>query len=152
MPGFGSTSSRSRWRVPSWREPPRGRLLLITGSSGADTICGFGGNDAIDGLGGNDTVFGDGCGATAAAAAGTGGNDTLNGGKGNDTLYGGPGNDTLNGGPGRNTYYGGPGNDTINARNGRNEIVDCGPGKKDHATVDKHDKTRRCEKVTRAKN
>jgi probable HAF family extracellular repeat protein len=123
--------------------------IRITGSSGADTICGFAGNDAIDGLGGNDALFGDGCGANAAATR-TGGNDTLNGGKGNDTLYGGPGNDKLNGGPGLNRYYGGPGNDTINARNRRNEIVDCGPGK-DHATVDKHDKTRRCEKVSRAK-
>jgi hypothetical protein len=31
------------------------------------------------------------------------------------------------------------------------ETVDCGPGKKDVATVDKNDKTQGCEKVKRAK-
>ena len=46
--------------------------------------------------------------------------------------------------------YGGRGNDKINARNGKKETVDCGPGTKDLATVDKTDKTKGCEKVKRA--
>jgi phospholipase C len=146
---------------------------VLTGDAGPNVICGLLGNDVLNGLGGNDTLFGDACGAKAraigsAAAStggndtlnggngndklfGAGGNDTLNGGKGNDKLYGGSGNDKLNGGPGTNSYSGGAGNDTINARNGMKETVDCGPGKKDVATVDKKDKTKGCEKVKRAK-
>jgi probable HAF family extracellular repeat protein len=144
----------------------------LTGTSGPNLICGLGGDDTINGLRGNDTLYGDACGAKAralAAAAGRGGNDTLNGGKGNDKLYGADGNDTLNGrdgndelyggrgsdklngGPGVNSYSGGPGNDTINARNGKKETVDCGPGNKDVAVVDKQDKTKACEKVERVK-
>jgi Ca2+-binding RTX toxin-like protein len=151
---------------------PTGGADLLNGTPGANTICGLGGNDTINGLGGNDTLFGDACGAknrVAAAATGTSGNDKLNGGAGNDTLYGAGGNDTLDGGtgndklyggrgndkltggPGVNKYSGGDGNDSINARNGKKETVDCGPGKKDTATVDKHDKTKGCEKVKRAK-
>jgi Ca2+-binding RTX toxin-like protein len=153
-------------------QPTNGNDTL-TGDAGPNVICGLLGNDTLNGLGGNDTLWGDACNAKAkpifAAAAGAGGNDTLNGGDGNDSLYGaggndtlngdkgndklfgGPGNDKLTGGPGTNTYSGGPGNDTINARNGKKETVDCGPGKKDTATVDKKDKVKGCEKVKRAK-
>jgi probable HAF family extracellular repeat protein len=125
----------------------------LAGTSGPDVICGLGGNDRINGLGGHDTLFGDACGVKSklASAAATHGNDVLNGGRGNDKLYGGPGNDKLGGGPGVNSYSGGRGNDTLNARNGKKETVDCGPGKKDVAIVDKKDKTKRCEKVKRAK-
>jgi hypothetical protein len=143
----------------------------LNGTSAGETICGLLGNDRLNGLGGNDTLFGDACGAklkVAAAAAtagndvldggngndklyGAGGNDTLNGGKGNDKQFGGRGNDKINGGPGTNSYSGGSGNDTINARNGKKETVDCGAGRKDRATVDKHDRTKGCEKVKRAK-
>jgi Ca2+-binding RTX toxin-like protein len=151
---------------------PSGGNDILTGAASPNVICGLGGNDTLNGLGGNDTLFGDACGAkskaeVAAAATGgndalngdngndklygAGGNDTLNGGKGNDKLYGGRGNDKLVGGPGVNTYSGGPGDDTINARNGKKETVDCGPGKKDVATVDKRDRTKGCEKVKRAK-
>jgi Ca2+-binding RTX toxin-like protein len=153
---------------------------VLTGTPGADLICGLLGNDTINGLAGNDTLFGDACNKTAKVrvAATTDGNDTLNGGDGNDKLYGaggndklaggkgndklyggrgndklngGRGNDKLNGGPGTNTYSGGPGNDTINARNHKKETVDCGPGNKDVAIVDKKDKAKGCEKVKRAK-
>jgi Ca2+-binding RTX toxin-like protein len=151
---------------------PSGAKDILTGTAGPNVICGLGGNDTLNGLGGNDTLFGDACGAKSkagVAAAATGGNDvlngdngndklygadgndTLNGGNGNDKLYGGRGNDKLVGGPGVNTYSGGPGNDTVNARNGKKETVDCGPGKKDVATVDKRDKTKGCEKVKRAR-
>jgi Tol biopolymer transport system component len=145
----------------------------LTGDGLANTICGLAGDDKISGGGGNDALFGDACNEKVksifGAAAGTdgndtlngddgndtlygaGGNDTLNGGKGNDKLFGGRGNDKLNGGPGTNGYTGGPGNDTINARNGKKEAIDCGPGKKDSASVDRKDKTKGCEKVKRAK-
>jgi probable HAF family extracellular repeat protein len=125
----------------------------LTGTSGPDVICGLGGNDRISGLAGDDTLFGDACGVKSklVSAASTGGNDTLNGGKGNDKLFGGRGNDKLRGGPGTNGYSGGRGNDTISARNGKKETVDCGPGTKDVAIVDKKDKTKRCETVKRAK-
>jgi Ca2+-binding RTX toxin-like protein len=144
----------------------------IKGTSAGETICGLLGNDVIKALGGNDVVFGDKCNVqakTAGAKAASGGNDTvhggagndkiygaagadkLTGGSGNDTLVGGAGNDKLDGGSGVNSYNGGPGNDTINARNGKRETIDCGPGKKDSATVDKADTVRGCEKVKRAK-
>jgi YVTN family beta-propeller protein len=156
---------------PATPQPTNGNDKL-TGTAGADTLCGLLGNDTLNGLGGNDTLFGDACGArsklAAAAAAtggndvlnggdgndklyGAGGNDTLNGGKGNDKLFGGAGNDKLIGGPGTNTYSGGSGKDSIIARNGKKETLDCGPGKKDSATVDKRDKTKGCEKVKRAR-
>jgi len=131
---------------------------VLTGTNGPNTICGLGGSDRILGLGGNDTLFGDACGASKIAAASVGkpGNDTLVGGDGNDllfgdggndTLIGGNGNDLLNGGSGRDTYNGGPGNDTIQAADGKKDKIDCGPGSKDKATVDRKDKVKNCEKV-----
>jgi Ca2+-binding RTX toxin-like protein len=148
----------------------------LVGDALANTICGLGGNDFIDGGGGNDTLFGDACnvknklvaGAPVFAAAadgndtllgsdgndtlyGAGGKDSLKGGKGNDKLFGGRGNDKLDGGKGVNTYKGGAGDDSVNARNGARETIDCGPGKKDRATVDKRDRVKKCEKVKRAK-
>jgi hypothetical protein len=53
------------------------------------------------------------------------------------------------GGSGHNGYTGGPGNDTISADNRTKETVNCGPGKHDRAIVDKGDRVRGCEKVTR---
>jgi hypothetical protein len=111
----------------------------IDGGTGNDTIYGAGGADKLTGGDGNDKVFGG------------GGNDSLSGGKGNDVLDGGKGNDKLTGGPGVNKYTGGDGDDSINARNGKKETVNCGPGKKDAATIDKKDKAKGCEKVKRAR-
>jgi Ca2+-binding RTX toxin-like protein len=144
---------------------------VLTGTPGPDVICGLFGNDTINGLAGNDTLFGDACNKTAKARAaattdgkdklnggagndtlyGAGGNDVLRGGKGNDKLVGGAGNDKLDGGKGKNSYNGGPGNDSIKARNGQRETVNCGPGKRDSATVDRKDRVRGCEKVKRAR-
>lgn len=146
---------------------------VLTGDAGANVICGLLGDDTLNGLAGNDILWGDACGAkaktiaVAAATAGgndtlnggsgndklygAGGNDTLNGGQGNDRLYGGAGNDKLTGGAGTNTYNGGAGDDTINARNHKKETVNCGPGKKDRAAVDKADRVKGCEKVKRAR-
>jgi hypothetical protein len=156
--------------------PPGGATAgddVLNGTAAGETICGLAGNDTINGLAGDDTLFGDACGKKAKPAFfalvtmdgndtlnggdgndtlyGAGGNDRLDGGKGNDRLFGGGGNDKLVGGPGTNTYSGGAGNDSVNARNGKKETVDCGPGKKDRATVDKKDKTKGCDTVKRAK-
>jgi Ca2+-binding RTX toxin-like protein len=76
------------------------------------------------------------------------GNDRLTGGSGNDRLAGGPGGDRLHGGSGRNTYSGGSGNDRVVAVNRRRETINCGSGR-DGATVDRRDRTRRCERVRR---
>lgn len=58
------------------------KQMVLTGTSGADTITGYATDDTLTGLGGNDTL------------TGNAGNDILNGGIGNDVLQGGPGNDT----------------------------------------------------------
>jgi glucose/arabinose dehydrogenase len=55
----------------------------LTGTPGADVICGMGGNDQLFGLGGN---------------------DLLSGGAGNDRLVGGPGGDVLQGGDGPDDF------------------------------------------------
>ncbi|HYH58398.1 MAG TPA: thrombospondin type 3 repeat-containing protein [Thermoleophilaceae bacterium] len=111
----------------------------LFGDDGNDKLYGAGGNDSLTGGKGNDKLFG---GA---------GNDKLKGEAGKDTLNGGAGNDRLTGGPSANKYKAGPGNDRIKAKNKKKETVNCGPGKKDRATVDKKDKVKGCEKVKRAK-
>jgi hypothetical protein len=111
----------------------------LNGDGGNDTLYGAGGRDVLNGGGGNDRLFG---GA---------GNDRLSGQAGRDSLDGGRGNDTLTGGSGVNSYSGGAGNDTVNARNRKRDTVNCGAGRRDRATVDKGDRVRGCEKVTRAR-
>jgi Ca2+-binding RTX toxin-like protein len=69
-----------------------GSGVLITGTSGNDSLVGDAGNDTLDGLGGNDYL------------GGLGGTDLLFGGAGNDTLEGGAGIDTMEGGLGDDTY------------------------------------------------
>jgi Ca2+-binding RTX toxin-like protein len=109
----------------------------ISGSDGADTLYGAGGKDKLRGGGGNDWLFGG------------GGNDSLSGEDGKDALDGGKGNDKLTGGRDVNSYKGGSGDDAISARNKKKDTIDCGAGKKDKATVDKIDKVKGCEKVSR---
>lgn len=68
------------------------------------------------------------------------GNDVLIGRGQPDYLRGGAGNDKLDGGPGSDSLYGDAGNDVIDARDGhRDRVIDCGPGRKDRALVDKVD-------------
>jgi Ca2+-binding RTX toxin-like protein len=111
----------------------------LNGGAGNDSLFGAGGRDSLKGGSGGDKLFG---GA---------GNDTLSGEAGKDSLNGGSGHDRLNGGKAKNAYKGGPGNDTIAARNRKKETVDCGPGRKDKATVDRADKVKGCERVKRTR-
>lgn len=50
---------------------------------------------------------------------------------------------------GRDVFKGGPGNDRIRAVDGIPERIDCGTGGEDRATVDRRDRVRSCEHVTR---
>jgi len=93
--------------------------MMLTGSSGADTIGGTISSDLITGGAGNDTLGGEGGDDTLY---GDDGNDTLRGHAGNDSLWGGAGadfieggndNDTLWGEAGADTLYGGANNDTL---------------------------------------
>jgi hypothetical protein len=79
---------------------------------------------------------------------GDSGNDLLIGGRGADTLNGGPGADKLEGGieAVEDEFYtgvddillGGPGNDRLNAWGADTDhTIDCGPGKRDKAIVDR---------------
>ena len=117
----------------------------IRSGRGSDFVCAGDGNDRVLGENGNDRLFGQ---AGRDTLLGGRGNDRLNGGAGNDRLVGGGGRDVLTGGPGRNTYLAGAGNDTVRARNGRRELINCGKGR-DRAIVDRRDRVRGCERVTR---
>jgi hypothetical protein len=108
----------------------------LTGGDDGDVILGFGGKDRIRGRRGHDCLLGG------------RGSDVIRGERGNDRLTGGRGRDVLVGGPGLNAYDAGPGNDYVNARNGRRERVRCGRGR-DRARVDRRDRVRSCERVSR---
>jgi hypothetical protein len=103
---------------------------------GADVLTGTSRGDVMNGLAGNDII------------RGLGGDDSLRGGAGTDQLYGGEGDDDLNGGADKDKLYGGAGNDALNAADRKpGDIVDCGAGKKDVATVNEGDKVKGCERV-----
>ena len=136
---------------------------LLRGTIDADRISGLAGNDRLRGFEGADVLMGGpgvddlagGAGADRIAggdgndvAGGDRGNDRLEGGAGIDRLDGGPDADTLVGGPGRDAYLGGPGNDVIDSADGVAELVNCGAGR-DRVTVDRRDRVRQCERVTR---
>jgi Ca2+-binding RTX toxin-like protein len=121
---------------------------VLEGGNGRDKLFGGTGNDRLNGGAGNDTMRGD---AGNDRLVGGSGNDVLNGGTGKDTLDGGTGNDRLTGGSLVNRYRGGAGTDVISARNGRVETVDCGSGRRDRAVVDRRDRVRGCERVSRAR-
>ena len=68
---------------------------------------------------------------------------------GNDRLFGGSGWDRLDGGPGRDEIDGGVARDVVLSWDGRRDDVDCGPGKRDIALADRHDRLRGCEVASR---
>lgn len=66
-----------------------------------------------------------------------------------DIIEGRNGNDTLIGRGGRDCIEGGWGNDRLVTNDGDRDAVLCGPGRRDRAIVDRHDRPRGCEKVVR---
>ena len=129
----------------------------IVGLRGNDRLSGLGGADCLDGDYGNDVVDG-GPGNDRLYGGIFPGRDTLRGGRGNDRLDGGPSGDVLDGGAGNDTIIdrkgankavGGAGDDTIDVRNGKRDVIDCGGGR-DRAKVDRIDRPKRCERITRS--
>lgn len=119
---------------------------VLVGTNGADRLNGGGAGEVIFGYGGNDSIRG---GGGHDCLLGDEGADVLRGQAGADRLTGGSGADTLVGGSGVNVYDAGPGADFVDARNGKRELVRCGSGR-DRARVDRRDRVRDCERVTRS--
>jgi RTX calcium-binding nonapeptide repeat (4 copies)/WD40-like Beta Propeller Repeat len=109
----------------------------LYGQQGSDRLLGASGDDRLDGGPGHDTLLGG------------GGSDRLLGRAGEDRLFGGAGGDRLDPGSGRDRVAAGSGNDRVVARGGVRDTIDCGPGRRDVAIVDRLDRTRRCERVRR---
>jgi Tol biopolymer transport system component len=109
----------------------------LYGQQGSDRLLGASGADHLDGGPGHDTPLGG------------GGSDRLLGRAGEDRLFGGAGGDRLDPGSGRDRVAAGSGNDRVVARGGVRDTIDCGPGRRDVAIVDRLDRTRRCERVRR---
>ncbi|MCK1434963.1 tandem-95 repeat protein [Bradyrhizobium sp. 15] len=84
--------------------------MIMTGTSGTDTITGTTGGDLISSGNGNDTI--NGSAGNDIIDAGNG-DDKVNGGAGVDLIFGGNGNDTLDGGSGSDVVSGGNGNDIL---------------------------------------
>src|SRR4051812_38209835 len=120
----------------------------VKGTGAAETLRGTTAGDRLLGLGGKDVLLGF---AGPDCLDGGAGDDSLSGGTGNDVLTGGRGNDTLDAGSGADALSGGAGNDVLLARDGGRDKVDCGPGRRDRATVDRKDAVRGCERVKRPK-
>ena len=145
---------------------------LLTGGSGDDTVFGEGGNDEIELNDGNDTADGGpgedtvdlGSGDDRADGGSEG--DRLFGGEGDDTLDGAQGDDRLVGAAGTDALLGGPGNDRIIAGTvperfwesqflfspgpieNVSDLVDCGEGADDRASIDRRDRVLNCDKAT----
>lgn len=131
---------------------PAGELIqgtergdLIYGLGGPDALFGNGGADCLVGRGGSDILAG---GSGADRITGGSGKDDLSGGAGRDSLDGGGGADHLTGNGGVDRFDGGAGNDVIRARDRRRETIRCGSGR-DRAIVDRSDRVRGCERVSR---
>ena len=84
------------------------------------------------------------------------GDDVLTGGTERNRLFGEGGRDLIEGGAGPDVLEGGAGADRLEAREDRSagetprkDLVDCGAGRRDRATVDRRDRVRRCERVKR---
>jgi len=108
--------------------PSRTARRTVVGTRRADRLRGSSGPDELRGLAGD---------------------DRLAGGRGDDLLRGHAGDDRLDGGPGRDVLRGGSGDDRLSARDGARDVVDCGPGRRDRAIVDRRDRVTGCERVSR---
>ncbi|MFO0827155.1 MAG: hypothetical protein U0572_03310 [Phycisphaerales bacterium] len=131
--GTGNTPTSSSASQPRFTKDSYEARILMSGTSGDDTLTGTAGNDTIDGLAGNDTIDGGAGNDTLIGGVGNDvllggdGDDNLSGGEGTDTLDGGAGNDTLDGGNGNDTLQGGDGNDSLLGGNG-DDVLDGGSG------------------------
>jgi Ca2+-binding RTX toxin-like protein len=134
---------------------PAASAKVVTGTSGDDTLTGTGtrdfiygraGNDSLAGLAGSDFLFG---GAGNDSLSGDDGRDFGFGGAGDDSLDGGNGPDLLYAGFGTDTLEGGAGNDQLyaSADDGKVDVVDCGPGDDDRASIRTGDMAIDCEHV-----
>ena len=118
---------------------------LLRGGDGADCLWGGEGPDVLDGDGGDDSLWG---GNGRDRLVGGDGNDRLYGGLKRDVLIGGVGDDFIAPGTGRDLIRAGAGNDVVNARDGSRDVIECASGV-DRATVDRRDRVRGCEQVSR---
>jgi hypothetical protein len=130
---------------PSAPLGPRGCLIAVLGTNGADQLEGTGHGDIVVAFAAGDRLRGN---AGHDCLIGGTGRDLLEGGVGNDRLTSGGGRDWLRGGEGTDVFYGGGGGDYVAALDGRRERVRCGPGI-DRAVVDPEDRVRSCELLTR---
>lgn len=119
---------------------------LLSGLAGDDCLHGGAGADRLTGGPGSDRLFG---GSGRDRLGGDAGEDRLSGGSGRDRISAGSGNDSVNPGTGSDRIATGAGNDRVSARGGQRDKVDCGPGRRDVAIVDRRDRTRRCERIRR---
>jgi Ca2+-binding RTX toxin-like protein len=155
--GSGACHGRTPGFTPS-KPPPPVRSVKTTctirgtheddrliGTPGKDVICALAGNDLVRGLGGNDVVRG---GSGRDRVYGGTGKDRLYGDAGPDLLSGQRGRDRLVGGTGRDRIYGGRGNDSLSGRDSRRDRLSGGRGR-DRAKVDKRDRTRSIERISR---
>jgi hypothetical protein len=119
-------------RVSGGKGPDR-----LRGTRQGDRLFGRRGNDRMRGFGGRDCLLGG------------RGNDRASGGAGADRLQGNIGGDRLKGGKGPDRLLGGKGKDVLLAAAGRRDVVNCGPGRRDAARVDRRDVLHNCERVRR---
>ncbi|NMY12672.1 S8 family serine peptidase [Pseudomonas veronii] len=91
--------------------------MLVSDSTGVDTLIGGAGNDAITAGSTGAIIYGD------DLAGIQSGNDTLLGGAGDDTLYGGGGNDSLQGNAGKDIMNGGAGDDVLDGGDGNDQLT-----------------------------
>jgi hypothetical protein len=87
-------------------------------------------------------------GAGGDLIVGSGGSDPIRAGQGADRILGRSGPDGIQANGGRDRVHAGAGDDRISANDGLRDDVDCGAGT-DHARVDRPDRLRNCEEVTR---
>jgi hypothetical protein len=128
--------------------------VLVTGGPGRDSVSyaglalGHGIIATLDGVA-NDS-FGANLDVSLEDLTGTERIDTLVGSGSTNRIDGADGNDAIDGGAGADDLQGGPGDDTIAARDSTVDIVDCGSGSADKATIDFRDSVSNCESVDRS--
>jgi len=115
----------------------RWKLVQADDRACANVFRGGAGSTRVVGTQAGDQMFGD------------DGDDRVFGRHGADCLHGGDGDDRIDAGAGVDKVYGGPGADTIATRDDQPDFVDCGSGR-DTALVDRHDRVRGCEIVSRS--